>query len=404
MSCDEMLEEMHVYDDFALSEMLYVACLETLLSAYIVPLSNTLCLTPSDGKSSSSHCGDNSDLLRTFGDDVLQLLSCHRAIIDGLRVFNESCEESDANGNFEEHEGSYLTSRATRVLRRGVPAMRAAYQRYVMNFNENARRALLAKASVPKDVWGRSYAALAQEILENSLLHLGVEKRKRIFFSDGCNLSLEALSVLPMQHIARYPLYMDECIQIQRHVASVNNSNINDDGAARIAKAEETLAALTDICSTANETRASVMEFQRMMELQESLELTEISSKLLSEGDVVVSFELPEETTNVRGRCSHGRLILLSDTLFVQLHEKKRARCEKHVKRIPLSSIMSVRCSTETSEGAVYITYNPDVERRKWRVKKQRNKCVVLFLPNETEALIWATDITQAVSNLTPEE
>ncbi|ESS69104.1 putative DNA topoisomerase III [Trypanosoma cruzi] len=404
MPRDGVLEEMQVYDEFALSEMLYVACLETLLSAYIVPLSNTLCLTTSDGNLSSSHCGDHSDLLRTFGDDVLQLLSCHRAIINGLRIFTEGCGESDSNGNFEGHERSYLANRATRVLRRGVPAMRAAYQRYVMNFNENARRALLAKSSVPQDVWRSGYGALAQDILTNSLLHLGVEKRDIIRFSEGCNLSLEALSLLPMQHIARYPLYMDGFIQIQRHVASVNISNTNDDDAARIAKAEETLAALIDICSTVNATRASVIEFQRMVELQKSLELTEISSKLLSEGDVVVSFELQEEKTKLQGRCSHGRLILLSDTLFVQLHEKKRARCEKHLERIPLKSIMSVRFSNQASEGAVYITYNPDTERRKWRVKKQRKKCVVLFLPNEAEALIWASDITRAVSDLTPEE
>ncbi|KEG06211.1 putative DNA topoisomerase III [Trypanosoma grayi] len=383
--------ETHESDGFILSEIFYAACLETLFSAYIVPLSNTVRLPYSSTGPSPSTCTDYTALLRTFGGDVLDVLACHRALINSLQALKESGEDGASTNAPSGDEGESQTNNVLTVLHQVLPAMRASYQRYVTNFHINVQQAELAKTSVSANVWSISYITLARGTLAKCLFDLGVEVEGVTLLADSGNVSFEALVALPVRHIARYPLYIEDWIGARRGTAA--------DGTTIIQYAQETLKAFRGICSAANAVRSELLQVQKAAELKRMLGVTKLTSRFISEGDVAVMFTRETTIETLEGRYCRGRLFLLDDCLIFALRSDSSKEGAMQMKRIPLANILSVRSLLCGVRCGVQISYAILERWRKW-VCNERVQCAVVFVSNETEVILWVHDISQAVSDL----
>ncbi|KAH9580132.1 Dbl homology (DH) domain [Trypanosoma melophagium] len=392
-------------DDFVLSEIIYTACLETLLSAYITPLSNTIGfpVSCSDSFASSSHCEDFSALLCTFGLDVLEVFSCHRALINALQIPRENnytnCSSSTKSDSVSDDEAlldqkKYPFNYIISLLRTGVPAMRVAYQKYVLNFDTNFKFSDLARNFVAIDVWNKIYVNLASSTLLNSLLRMGVDKKSARFFAECCDTSFEALIVLPIQHITRYPIYVRDFIETQqKSVVNVNLSTLQG--------AREVLKDLWEMCSTANAERSVHVQIHKLDELDGRFGLTGAPSRIIAEGDdMVMKFGREKRRRQVEEGEFHGRVILLSEDILLLVPERTEGiKRGKVFKKIPLTSVLSVRSVNTTQYSAVYLSYASSTNWGCWR-RNNRVCFIVLSVSNETEAILWVRDITQAVSDL----
>ncbi|ORC90765.1 putative DNA topoisomerase III [Trypanosoma theileri] len=395
-------EDLRTVDDFVLSEIFYTACLETLLSAYIIPLSNTAGFpsTCSNTFSSFSCSEDFGSLLSTFGVDILEVLSCHRALINALQIPRQKGSNSSAKSdNISPYEAllnqeKNPCSDIIYLLRTGVPAMRVAYQKYVLNFDTNVKLSDLARSFLSADVWNKIYFNLARSTLLNSLFCMGVDKKSAILFSDCCNISFEALIVLPIQHITRYPIYVKDLIEAHKALGSdVNLTTFQNAG--------EVLKDLWDMCSAANAERTAYIQLHRLAELERRFGLTGVPSQIIAEGDdVVMRFGRETRTGQIEEGRRHVRVILLHDHIFLLLPQKANStNSGKLLKKIPLTAVLSVRSVSTTKYSTVYLSYASVSNGGCW--KRNNNVYFIeLSVSNETEAILWVRDITQAVSDL----
>lgn len=261
----------HIDAEFVESEALYVAALETLLYAYIQPLTNSQ-QSPHQPRDAKSAPSSSSALTETFGADVQNMISCHSYILHRLghsapatvgdgdgsnspfpRILFaappstpsteaatappsiDSADDSNPNSCSSNRGSGRRTSADAAesfpsVLLQMTPMLAEVYERYITNFDAHVSAAEMARSRVPDAIWTASYASLAQltlrtkamsslcaaNFIENGELPQHMETMLCTF-----DTSFSALVALPAQRIARYSLLIQEWVKAQREVDAV---------------------------------------------------------------------------------------------------------------------------------------------------------------------------------------
>ena len=455
---DDRMSYTQIVEEFASGESIYLASLETLWLAYLLPLTNA-CHRGEGGSATAE------GLLEKFGGDLMQIIACHKLILaqlvpsspdDDASSNCPSAEQQPLAGNVEssspplrggvsslglsssssernsdgsrrprglsrlDHEHSPLVAFPLLLLRM-APSMQIAYNNYVLHFTENMLLAETARRGVEDSLWEGSYAAFARDIMHEKLSSMNIVA-KRI------DTSFAALIAAPMQRLARYSLLISEWMKEHDSAGMCSSGGGGVGEGDDFTHAARALQAIQGVCKSVNQTQAILENARRLLEIQQRFRITGLSTQLLLNEASVTHAVFPLNSGGIYGSLSSssslgGRnssvvstdgvkfkvatIFLFSEImLIVHFRDCERKR-RGSIIEIPLTAIESVRnlkaipsASAMPSGGFVLKISPGEATSSKKNGQKGIDTEYVILDDDELSVAMWVQDVTMAVHEL----
>jgi hypothetical protein len=450
---DERMSYTQIVEEFVFSEAIYLASLETLWMAYLLPLTNA-CHRGLGGGSATAE-----GLLEKFGGDLMQIIACHKLILAQISItpLTSGDDPEDGNNRVESVRGGIsslglsssssggdrnsegcaqrlqgtsrvgdtpdlLLSQPSKgiafplLLLRMAPSMEVAYNNYVLHFADNMQLAETARAGVAESLWEVSYANFARDLLNEKLSSSNIP-------STRIDTSFAALIAAPMQRLARYSLLITEWLKEHRG-EDAGGAAVDDE----YSQASRALLAIQGVCKSVNQTQIILENARRLLEIQQRYRITGLSTQLLLNEASVTHAVFPPNagiyasagsvSRDTLGRAPPLSLdgvklktatIFLFSELILIVHFRDMERKRRgSVVEIPLSAIESVRnlkaipASSSLPSGGFVLKISPGAATSSKFKNSQQEIATeyVLLDEDELSVAIWVQDVTMAVHSL----